>query len=235
VIVADPVGLSNPRSPQAYQAAIAAVTDQPVQYVVYSHDHADHLTGGSVFGDTAQFVSHTLAAPKIAAQNNPNNPVPNVLVADRMTLELGGKSVELIYTGRNHSDNSLVVSYPARRLIFAVDFIPVNSVPFRTLPDSYPLEWIDSLAWIEQNLDFDVLVPGHGMLGTKDHVRQVREYFQELIAAVQAARAAGLADNSPEMTDSVRAALAPKYETWANWESQLPENIEGIVRTGAAG
>ena len=30
----------------------------PVRYVVYSHYHWDHASGGDVFADTAQFVGH---------------------------------------------------------------------------------------------------------------------------------------------------------------------------------
>ena len=30
----------------------------PVRYVVYSHHHWDHASGGAVFNDTAQFVGH---------------------------------------------------------------------------------------------------------------------------------------------------------------------------------
>ena len=235
VIATDPIGQANPRFPQLYRAAIAAVTDQPVRYVVYSHDHADHIMGGVVFADTAQFVSHGLAAPKIAAQNDPTTPVPTITFDDRMTLEVGGKTVELHYTGRNHSDNSIVLLYPARRLLFAVDFIPVQSLPFRTLGDSYPDEWVESLRWIENNLDFDVLVPGHGTLGNRDTVRQVREYLQDLMAAIRAAQARGLADNSEAMVAAVRADLAPKYGTWGNFGPYLPENIQGILRIWSGG
>jgi len=32
--------------------------DVPVRYVIYSHHHWDHATGGSVFADTATFVGH---------------------------------------------------------------------------------------------------------------------------------------------------------------------------------
>jgi glyoxylase-like metal-dependent hydrolase (beta-lactamase superfamily II) len=83
-----------------------------------------------------------------------------------LTLEHGGRRIELIYAGRCHSDNSLMIHCPARRLLFAVDFVPVDSRPFRTLNDRYANEWVAALRWIEDNLDFDILVPGHGRLGT---------------------------------------------------------------------
>ena len=108
VIATDPIGQTNPSGPQLYRAAIAAVTDQPVRYVVYSHDHQDHNEGGAVFAGEAQFVAHRLAAEKIAARPDSQegrSPVPTVLVDDAMTLELGGERVELLYLGRNHSDN----------------------------------------------------------------------------------------------------------------------------------
>src|SRR4051812_4631423 len=52
VILVDPVG---PTRAPLLKAAIAAVTDQPVRYVIYAHDHLDHAGGGAIFADTAQF------------------------------------------------------------------------------------------------------------------------------------------------------------------------------------
>jgi glyoxylase-like metal-dependent hydrolase (beta-lactamase superfamily II) len=230
VIATDPLGLNNPRFPELYRAAIATVTDQPVRYVVYSFDHADHITGGAVFADTAQFVSHRLAAPKIAARNDPRTPLPTILVDDFLALELGGKRIELYYAGRNNSDNSLVVLYPARRLAFASDFVRVRSLIFREMSDIYLPDLVQSLRWVEENLDFDVLVPSHGPVTTRDAVRESREYAQDLVAAVSAARARGLADNSPEMVADVRAALAPRYATWGNFEAYVPLNVAGVIR-----
>ncbi len=232
VIVADPCSLNNPRAGDLLAQAIRTVANKPVKYLVYSHDHADHNTGGAVFAETAEIVSHRLAAPKIAARNDPRSPAPSITFEEFLTLELGGKTVELMYLGRNHSDNSIVLHYPARRALFAVDFIPVESLPFRTLTDSYIMEWLDSLRRVEA-LDFDTLVPGHGNLGTRDNARQMREYFLDLMAAIGAARARGLVDNSEEMVAAVRADLMPKYGRWASFGPFLPENIEGIIREGA--
>tara|TARA_B100000676_G_C17443166_1_gene515198 strand:- start:284 stop:535 length:252 start_codon:yes stop_codon:yes gene_type:complete len=83
-----------------------------------------------------------------------------------MPLELGGKPVELIHTGRNHSDNSIVMLFPDERTLFAVDFLSVKRLPFRNLSDSYYPDWIDSLRRVEA-LDFDILTPGHGAMGTR--------------------------------------------------------------------
>ena len=235
VIATDPGSLADPGRADAYAAAIASVTDQPVRYVIYSHDHADHATGGGVFAETATFVSHQNAVEKLAALGDPNTPVPSIAFSDEMTIALGGTTVELYYGGRNHSDNSVVLLYPAQSIAFAVDFIPVNALPYQNLPDPYPQEWIKSLSWIDDNLDFDTLVIGHPPgSGTKESVGQVRGYLEDLIASVQAAQDEGLADNSPEMLDAVRADLEADYSSWTNFEEWLPLNIEGIIRTQSA-
>jgi glyoxylase-like metal-dependent hydrolase (beta-lactamase superfamily II) len=233
VIATDPSSQGGPERAEAYKAAIASVTDQPVKYVVYSHDHADHATGGDVF-DAATFISHSAAVEKLAALNDPRVPLPEIAFNDQLQIELGGKTVQLYFTGRNHSDNSIVLLYPAARVLYAVDFVSVNRVPFQNLPDAYPEEWIESLRWIEENLDFDTVVPGHPTLpGTKADVTAQREYLEDLIAAVRAAQEQGLADNSPEMVQAVRANLEPAYGSWGMFAEWLPLNIEGLLRIWA--
>jgi len=240
VIATDPSSQGGPERAEAYREAIASITEQPVRYLIYSHDHADHATGGEVFADTATFISHRIAVEKLAALNDPSTPVPEIAFNDELSIELGGKTIELYYTGRNHSDNSIVLLYPERRLLFAVDFIWVNALPYQNLPDAYPEEWVESLRWIEENLDFDTLVPGHPPLpGTKENVTGMREYLEDLMAAVRDAQDQGLSDNSPEMIEAARTKLEPAYGSWGMFAEWLPLNIEGLLRiwaeTGAAG
>lgn len=231
VIATDPSSQQGPERAAAYQAAIASVTDQPVRYLIYSHSHPDHATGGEIFAETATFVSHQNAVEKIAALGDPRVPVPQIAFNDQMTIELGGTTVELYYTGRNHSDNSLVLLYPEAGILFAVDFIPVDRLPFQDLGDAYPEEWIESLRWIEENLEFETLIPGHPPLpGTMADVGEMRQYFEDLIAAVRAAQEQGLADNSPEMVAAVRAELEPAYGSWGMFAEWLPLNVEGLLR-----
>lgn len=221
VIVTDPI---NADAAAWLNAEIKKLTDQPVRYVIYSHHHNDHITGGSVFAGQAIFVSHALARPNILQAADPTTPVPDLTFTDRMSIDLGGTQVELIYTGKNHSDNSLVMLLPQRKLLFAVDFIPVETVAYRTLKSDYPDEWIESLKKVEQ-LDFEVLVPGHGKIGRKDHVRLFRGYLEDLRAAVLEHVKQGRS-----LEESKQAVRLPKYEQWQRYADWLPENVEGMYR-----
>jgi len=221
VIVTDPI---NADAAAWLNAEIKKLTDQPVRYVIYSHHHNDHITGGSVFAGQAIFVSHALARPNILQAADPTTPVPDLTFTDRMSIDLGGTQVELIYTGKNHSDNSVVMLLPQRKLLFAVDFIPVETVAYRTLNSDYPDEWIESLKKVEQ-LDFEVLVPGHGKIGRKDHVRLFRGYLEDLRAAVLEHVKQGRS-----LEESKQAVRLPKYEQWQRYADWLPENVEGMYR-----
>jgi glyoxylase-like metal-dependent hydrolase (beta-lactamase superfamily II) len=116
---------------------------------------------------------------------------------------------ELIWVGRNHSNNSVVLRFPKEKIIFAVDFIPVKGVSFRDFPDAYLDEWIDSLRKVE-TLEFDILAPGHGALGGKTDVANFRLYLEDLRAQVLAAIRAGKSLEEPR-----RASTSPSTRTGA--------------------
>ncbi|WP_172834163.1 MBL fold metallo-hydrolase [Nitrospira japonica] len=221
VIVTDPISAE---AATWLKKEIKHYSDQPIRYVVYSHHHDDHITGGSLFADTAVFVSQAGARAKIREAADPLTPLPDLTFTDRMSIDLGGKHVELIYVGKNHSDNSLVVLLPEQRLLFAVDFIPVETVAYRTMKSDYPDDWIESLKRVEQ-LDFDRLVPGHGKIGNKEHVRMFRGYLEDLRAAVQEQVQKGAS-----LEETKKAVQLPKYERWQRYGDWFPENVEGMYR-----
>jgi glyoxylase-like metal-dependent hydrolase (beta-lactamase superfamily II) len=113
---------------------------------------------------------------------------------------------------------------PQDNLLFAVDFIPVKTVVYRALPDAYPDEWIESLKQIER-LDFDRLVPGHGKVGRKDHVRLFREYLEALRAAVSEQIQKGAS-----LEEAKKAIRLQKYEQWYGYADWFVENVEGMYR-----
>ena len=66
ILLGDPI---NVEFAKWLKAELATRFKVPVRYVVYSHHHWDHASGGEVFADTAKFVGHAnmLTAPGDAA------------------------------------------------------------------------------------------------------------------------------------------------------------------------
>ncbi len=217
VIATDPI---NADAAKWLEAEIKSRFNQEIKYVVLSHDHADHSSGGEVWADTATVISHANAKPVIIGEKRPTA-VPDITFQDSLNIELGGQTVELRYVGRNHSDNMTVMNFPAQRVLFAVDFIPVKSVGFRDFPDGYLPDWMDSLRQVEA-MDFDILVPGHGGNGTKADVAAHREYLDDLWNAVQAAVRAG------KTLEQAQAEIKlTKYEGWFRYKEWGPLNVAG--------
>jgi len=223
IIVTDPI---NAAAAQWLKDELKQRFNQPVRYLVYSHDHADHISGGEVFADTAVVIAHANARPQIVGEKRPTA-VPTVTFTERLDIELGGTTVELHYVGRNHSDNSLVVRFPREKIIFTVDWIPVKSVGFRDWPDAYLAEWIEGLKRVEL-MEFDILAPGHGPLGDKTDVRAFRAYMEEMRDLVLAASREG--KPVAEIKTEARAKMGEKYKGWAGFEQMFDLNVEGMHR-----
>jgi glyoxylase-like metal-dependent hydrolase (beta-lactamase superfamily II) len=222
VIATDPIGYGRPEMVSTYVDEIRKVTNQPIRYVIYSHHHFDHIAGGKPFKDAgARFLSHKRAKERLVALKDPHTVVPDETMDKSKILKLGSTTLELTYVGLNHSDSSIVMRLPKEKVLFAVDFIPVGSMPGLAMIDSYPLEWEESLKKVLA-MDWDTLIPGHpgqpgGRLGTKDDVQKVLTFLQDASAAVKTEAQAG------GCWDRVEKELKlPKYESWPGYERGLP-------------
>jgi len=92
VIATDPIGLGRPQAVTTYIDEIKKITPQPVKYVIYSHNHYDHITGGQPFKDLgARFIAHKNAKAQLERLQPPNIVMPDEVVDDAgRTLTLGG-------------------------------------------------------------------------------------------------------------------------------------------------
>ena len=222
VIATAPIGYGRPQAVVTHVDEIKKISSQPIKYVIYSHHHFDHIAGGKPFKDAgATFVAHKRARERLVALKDPHTVLPDETVDGARTITLGDTTLELTYIGLNHSDSSLIMRLPKQKVLFAVDFIPVGSVPGRGMIDSYPIEWEDSLKKVLA-MDWDKLIPGHpgapgGRLGTKQDVQNLLGFLQDASAAVKAEAQAG------KCWDPVEKELKlPKYESWAGYETALP-------------
>src|SRR3984893_15492402 len=196
VIATDPIGERRPAA-AAYIAEIRKITQAPTKYVVYSHGLFDHIAGGKPFKDLgATFVAHRLTKRLLEQRKNPDIVIPDLVVDDGGgKIELGGTTLELLYLGRNHGDNSLVMRLPKEKIIFVVDFLPLSGTQFRVMADTYVPEQEESMRKILA-MDWDRMIAGHPgaggrQIGTKEEVKTGHDYVVARSAAVKEAVDAG--------------------------------------------
>jgi glyoxylase-like metal-dependent hydrolase (beta-lactamase superfamily II) len=191
VIATDPIGLRRPAA-KAYIEEIQKITNAPIKYVIYSHSHFDHIAGGQPFKDLgAIFVAHKNAKARIEALKRSDVVVPDEVVDGERAITLGDTTLELIYVGKNHSDSTLVMRLLKEKIIFTVDWIPLETVPFRAMADTYLPDIEDGLKQVIA-MDWERLIPGHPapdgrQIGTKEDARAALAYLQDLSAAVKKA------------------------------------------------
>jgi glyoxylase-like metal-dependent hydrolase (beta-lactamase superfamily II) len=160
---------------------------------------------------------------------------PDILYSERMHLTLGGKRVDLIYPGRNHSDDATVLYFPVERVVFATEFISDVALPATASPLSFPSacgpfdgsplsEWIRSYRTVEA-LDFDIFAGGHGALATKADVTANRVFFEELVAAVSTGMAQG-----KSLAELQQTLMFEKYKDWNGYAARRAPTIDSAYR-----
>jgi glyoxylase-like metal-dependent hydrolase (beta-lactamase superfamily II) len=221
VIATDPVAYGRPQGGASYIEEIKKVTDKPIKYLVYSHHHFDHITGGQAFKDAgAKIVAHKRVNERLAVQNDAATPPADETFDKKRTITLGGTALELTFVGLNHSDSTLVMRLPKEKVLFVVDLLPVGQIPGRGMIDFYPLEAESSIKQILA-MDWEQLVPGHpgvgDRLGTKKDVQDQLTFLQDASQAVKPLAREGKCWEPVE-----KEVRLPKYEKWPGYEAGLP-------------
>ena len=224
VIVGDPIST---RAAQRMDAEIKKITDKPVKYVVYSHSHLDHASGGKIFKDRgARFISQARCLDRFRKNPSSEIPLPDITFDGRYNLELGGEKVTLHYFGPSHSDCLSFMLLPRQKLLFVVDIGGAKSLPYRNLPDTDIGGAIRVLKALEALPGYERVIPGHGPPTTPRSVISLnRRYLEDLVAAVKEAVGKGFS-----LERALREVKLAQYRDLSNYGSWLPLNIGRIYR-----
>ena len=114
---------------------------------------------------------------------------PTLTFNPMMTLTRGPREIQILYLGRGHTDTDVVVFLPKERIVCTGDLM--ESV-ISYAGDAYMEEWIATLDKLRA-LDFDTVMPGHGVVFTgKGKIEAFQKYLRDVLAQAAALRKQGL-------------------------------------------
>jgi glyoxylase-like metal-dependent hydrolase (beta-lactamase superfamily II) len=180
---------------QKYLKAIAEVTDKPVNYMIYSHAHIDHIGAAGLFPKNMTIIAqdetaHELErAHSIAKNSTMTPPLPKVTFSKNYTLEVGNQTLELDYYGNNHLPGNTFIYAPKQKVLMVVDIVFPGWIPFPYLAIAKDVAgFIEAHDIALNNYDFNTLVAGHlTRLGTRNDVMIQKEFVSDLEKAATTA------------------------------------------------
>jgi len=202
--------------------AIRKMTNQSVVYVVNSHFHKENISGNGVFKSARTIIAQKRAQAMtvLEAEREKRKVTPaNLSFKKKLELKLGKYHLKLIHPGPAHTDGDLYVYIPKWRIIITGGLVSNRIIPF--LGDSNIESWIHALVEME-DLDAEVIVPGHGPVGGKPIVTQMKHYLMELKRFVNDALDDRI--NLPGTITLVKEKLKAKYSKWKHFD-RIDENI----------
>jgi cyclase len=238
----------NPYESHNIWATVKNLTDKPVRLVIDTEPHPDHTTGHFMFSPPAVVIAAAGAGESMrtAERNAPDRiqrlagtspefraalegyrfVAPHIEYHDRMTINLGGKTLELIYMKGVHSESDTAVWLPNERVLFSASAFVVNQVnilrPFVTIPD------ILAAGKMMKALNPEHVVPGHGTPGTVKIFEDGEQYYALLMD-----RVGRLVKEGKSLDDIKKEVKMPEYASWGSQE-RFPTNVEAAYKAVVA-
>ena len=171
------------------------VSGRKVSRLLNTHHHIDHTGGNAQFPAETEIVAHARAkaemervgagvfevvkrmAPHFAEDlAGAGYRLPDVTFdGEALELRVDERRLRLLHFGTAHTRGDVMVHLPDQRLLFAGDvaFFYVTPMAF----EGHIGNWIEVARRVIDEIDADVVVPGHGPVGTMDDLRAMVDYF----------------------------------------------------------
>jgi quinoprotein relay system zinc metallohydrolase 2 len=216
-------------------ATVRQRTSLPIAYVINTHLHPDHVLGDVAFrGDGTRFVG-SAKLPQHLAEAGPvyldnmrrllgpafagtELVLPDLVIGDRMELDLGGRKLDLRTWPTAHTDTDLTVTDEATRTLFAGDLVFLERIP---VIDGSLNGWIAVLDQLAR-IDAARVVPGHGPPSAPwpQALEPERAYLTGLREEVRQELA-----RNRTVAEAVREVPVPAGQHWLLAEQNHPRNV----------
>lgn len=188
---------NNPPETRILQKFVQSATTQPIRYVVITQNHGDHSGGMPLFSPPATVIVQDKVAKDWAAMKDYQvrswqkrfperaealkgiSPLDTVVsFSDRMTLHVGGKTIELIYIDDTYNPGDVAVWLPESAIMHAGFVGYIGRHPDIRPDYSHGTTW-GMLKQLEvlSALKPKIVVPAHGPVGDVTALHRLTDYL----------------------------------------------------------
>ncbi len=169
-------------------AAIAELTDHPVDFVVNSHFHYDHTDGNENFGRAGALIvaqdnsRRRMATDQVLSGSNRPQPayskvgLPKITFLESMRFYYNDNTIDVIYTGPGHTDGDAQVYFRDSNVIHTGDMFVRYGLPYIDHGNGGSLDGMIEALWSIAGIinDDTIIIPGHGQLSTRADLLEFR-------------------------------------------------------------
>ncbi len=181
-----------PSLTRPFAEAVRKASDLPVRRVINTHHHHDHTGGNWAFADAERYASpaardllirkgkpmavYRALLPRFAPEFEAVEIFPPTVTVDgAWAIYDGRREIRVIPAAPAHTFGDVMVFLPAERVLFAADAAFHYVTPM--VSEGSILGWLRACETVLA-LDVEVVVPGHGPVGTRKDFELVRDYWQ---------------------------------------------------------
>jgi cyclase len=186
-------------------ALLAHVTDtagRPINFMINTHVHGDHVGGNAHFAETGTVVfAHENIRKRLLP--NPDSAggaggLPVVTFADGVTFHLDGIEARVVHVPAAHTDGDAFIHFPGANLIHAGDVVFHELFPFIDLDNGGTVDGF--IAAQERILSLTNeetrIIPGHGQYTDRDGLEEDIAVLKGAQAKVRTLMEAGLSEEA---------------------------------------
>jgi len=220
------------------RSEIAKTTDKPIDYLINTHVHGDHIGNNKHFGgDGARIVSHenlraSLIKNGVGSREKfeaaPAASVPVLTFSDQMTIHLNGDAARIIHFSNAHTDGDAVVKFENANIVHTGDIMFNGMFPYIDESNGGSLKGVIAALKGIAGLSNDgtKIIPGHGPLASKADVEKTIAMLEDSQEIVTKMVADGKTDE-----EILTANPLNKYEDY-NWQFITTERMTKQVISG---
>lgn len=217
------------RDAMAMKEAVDALGYGAPKYIILTHRHVEHIGGNELYGADPVVIAHALLPEKLISGGflfdewGPET-MPDITVADSLTLFFNGEEIRIVAMGVSHDDNEIAVHFKKNKVVHLSSV--VNGFNFPSVDgDGDPLGFPDAVGQAMKLFPREVtVVSGHNPPGEWS---QFPAYQAMHIQAQEAVREA--LEDGKSLTQMQEENLLAPWEQYAGSYVSANEWIEELV------